>query len=319
MARAVGLRASPSSFDGWTPVRVHWRDEPVVEWCWTDGIAFSEPAFTQTIDRALRTPFSLLFRRETPIAALDGLEPGLEPSGFVFHVSRCGSTLVSGMLASVPQFLVLSEPLPVDDVLRASVAEGDKVRWLRSLVSALGRRRRGDERAYVLKLDAWSALDLGTVRQAFPDVPWVFLFRRPVQVLASHFRQRGAHMVPGAIDPELFGLERESVRRMPPEEYCARVLAAIFGSALEHRDARALFVDYDELPGALYDRILEAFGLECDPDERARMEKVTAFDAKNPQLFFEPDGEAKERAASPALREAAERWAQPLYDELLAC
>ncbi len=319
MARAVGLSPTATSLDGWTPVRVHWRDEPVVEWCWTDGIAFNEPAFTQTIDRALQRPFSLLFRRETPIAALDELDPGMGPSGLVFHGSRCGSTLVSGMLASVPQFLVLSEPLPVDDLLRANAAETDKVRWLRSLVSALGRRRRGDERAFVLKLDAWSALDLGTVRRAFPGVPWVFLFRRPVQVLASHFRQRGAHMVPGAIDPQLFGLDRESITVMPPEEYCARVLAAIFRSALEHRDTQALFVDYDELPGALYDRILGAFGLECDPAERARMEKVTAFDAKNPNLFFAPDGEAKERTASPALRAAADRWAQPLYEELLAC
>ncbi len=300
-------------------MRVSWREGPVVEWCWTDGISFSEPTFTQTIDRALQRPFSLLFRRETPIAALDELEPGLEPSGFVFHGSRCGSTLVSGMLASVPQFLVLSEPLPVDDLLRASAAEADKVRWLRSMVSALGRRRHGDERAFVLKLDAWSALDLAVVRHAYPDVPWLFLFRRPVQVLASHFRQRGAHMVPGAIDPELFGLDRESIAAMPPEEYCARVLAAIFRSALEHRDAQALFVDYAELPEALYDRILGAFGLECDPDELARMKKVTAFDAKNPQLFFAPDGEAKERAASPALCEAADRWAQPLYEELLAC
>jgi hypothetical protein len=319
MARAVGLSPSPFSFDGWTPVRVHWRDEPVVEWCWTDGISFSEATFTQTIDRALQRPFSLLFRREAPIAALDELEPGLEPSGFVFHSSRCGSTLVSGMLASVPQLLVLSEPLPVDDVLRASAAEADKVRWLRSLVSALGRRRRGDERGFVLKLDAWSALGLGTVRRAFPDVPWVFLFRQPVQILASHYRQRGAHMVPGVIDPELFGLDRESITAMPPEEYCARVLAAIFRSALEHRDAQALFVDYDELPGALYERILGAFGLECDPAERALMENVTAFDAKNPHLFFASDGDAKERAASPALREAAGRWAQPLYEELLAC
>ncbi len=37
---------------------------------------------------------------------------------------------------------------------------------------------------------------------------------------------------------------------MPPEEYCARVLAAICRSALEHRDEQALFVDYRELPGA---------------------------------------------------------------------
>jgi hypothetical protein len=307
------------NLDGWTPIRVHWRDEPAVEWCWMDGMTFSDPFFVQTVERAFTTPFSLLFRRETPIDVLDALEPGLEPSGFVFHVSRCGSTLVSGMLAAVPQHLVLSEPLPVDDVLRADAPEDDKVKWLRWMVSALGRKRRGDERAYVLKLDAWSACSLGTVRRAFPDVPWVFLFREPVEVLVSQLRQRGAHMVPGALDPRLFGLDLESIAQMPPEEYCARVLAAICRSALEHRDDQALFLDYRELPGAVFDRILDAFGLECDEPERAEMAKAAGFDAKNPHLFFSDDREAKEREASPALREAADRWVRPLYEELLAC
>ena len=34
----------------------------------------------------------------------------LEPSGFIFHESRVGSTLVANMLASVPTNLVYSEP-----------------------------------------------------------------------------------------------------------------------------------------------------------------------------------------------------------------
>ena len=46
---------------------------------------------------------------------------------------------------------------------------------------------------------------------------------------------------------------------------------------------------------------------------------TTAFDAKNPQLFFSADGEAKELAASPELRAAADRWVRPLYEELRAC
>ena len=40
---------------------------------------------------------------------------------------------------------------------------------------------------------------------------------------------------------------------MPPEEYCARVLAAICRAALEHHDEQALFVDYGELPSAVFD------------------------------------------------------------------
>jgi hypothetical protein len=306
---------SETAFEGWVPTRVHERDVPVVEWCWLDGLGFDEPFFVQTVERAFRTPFSLLFRRETPIDALEAVPPGLEPSGFIFHGSRCGSTLVSRMLASPPQNLVLSEPLPVDQVLRSRAPESDRVRWLRAVVAALGRPRRGVERAYVLKLDAWNTCSLDLVRLAFPDVPWVFLFREPVEVLASHFRQRGAHMVPGALDPGLFGLDFDAVARLPPEEYCARVLAAIYRSALEHRDGQAVFVDYRDLPEAVFDRILGAFGIECEEAEPARMREVTRFDAKNPQLLFSPS----EPEASPALREAADRWVRPLYEELLRC
>ena len=319
MARAVGIEVSGASLDDWVPIRIHERHGPVVEWSWLGDVGFDEPFFVQTIERAFRTPFSLLFRRETGIDVLEELEPGLKPSGFILHGSRCGSTLVTQMLASAAEHLVLSEALPVDQVIRARASEPERTRWLRAVVSVLGRPRRGYERAFVLKLDAWNVCSLGLVRRAFPDVPWVFLFREPVQVLASHFRQRGAHMVPGALDPALFGLDPGKIVHMPPEEYCARVLAAIYRAALEHRDERALIVDYADLPDAVFSRILPAFGLDCDAAGLARMREVAGFDAKNPQLLFSPDGEAREREASPALREAAERWVRPLYEELRAC
>jgi hypothetical protein len=281
-----------------------------------EGMTFSDPFFVQTVERAFRSPFSLLFRRETSIDALGELDPGLEPSGFVFHVSRCGSTLVAGMLAALSKHLVLSEPAPVDHILRADASEADRVRWLRWIVSALGRPRHGGEQAYVLKLDAWSVCNLATVRRAFPGVPWLFLYREPVEVLVSHLAQLGAHMVPGALDPRLFGLDWDSIARMQPEEYCARVLGEIYRAGLEHRDERSLFVEYSELPDAFFDRILDAFGLECDEAERAQMRSVLSFDAKNPSLPFAEDREARMREASPALREAADRWVLPHYEAL---
>ena len=36
-------------------------------------------------------------------------EPGIDPTGFIFHLARCGSTLVSQMLAALPEHIVLSE------------------------------------------------------------------------------------------------------------------------------------------------------------------------------------------------------------------
>jgi hypothetical protein len=305
-----------TNVSGWTPVRVNGDLEPLIEWRWLGGARFRQPFFIQTVDEALQHPFSLLFPRETPIETLAELDPGPEPSGLILHVSRCGSTLVTQMLATNTARLVLSEPLPVDGVLRAPASVVERARWLRSVVGALGRA--GDtERGYVLKLDAWAACDLAVVRKAFPQTPWVFLHRDPLEVLASHLRQRGAHMVPGALAPELFGLDRAELAFMPPEEYMARVFAAICRGAVEHRDEHALVLDYRALPGAV-DEILDWFGLDADDAERERMNAVTHLNAKNPQLPFSPDA-ATAADVSAALKEAVERWARPVYEEIVAC
>lgn len=310
------MTPSSARLAGWTPVRLNGDSEPQVEWRWLGDVRFRQPFFIQTVEEAVRRPFSLLFPQETPIETLAELDPGPSPSGLILHVSRCGSTLVTQMLATDPARLVLSEPLPVDGVLRAPASVGERARWLRLVVGALGKA--GDtEDGYVLKLDAWAACDLAVVRTAFPNTPWVFVHRDPLEVLASHMRQRGAHMVPGALAPELFGVDRAMLEAMQPEEYMARVFAAICSGALAHRDEHALFLDYRALPGAV-DEILDWFGLDANDAERERMNTVTHLNAKNPQLPFTPDPAAA-ADVSVALQEAIDRWARPVYEEVVAC
>jgi hypothetical protein len=122
-------------------------------------------------------------------------EPGPAPDGLVFHMSRCGSTLVAQMFAALPDSMVVSEPPPLDDVLQISLLGGadTAIAALRAMSAAFGRR---GGRPFVLKLDAWHALALPLFRRAFPDTPWVFLYRDPVEVLVSHMRQRGSQMLP---------------------------------------------------------------------------------------------------------------------------
>jgi len=302
---------------GWTPVRARARDgELLVEWRWLDNTPFREPFFADTVQRALERPFTLLFPRETTIDEVAGLDPGLEPNGFILHLSRCGSTLVTQMLAAVPEFLVLSEPQLVNDVLRAPADDDERVRRLRLAIGALGRRRSGDERGYVLKLDAWATHDLPLLRRAFPATPWLFLSRDPLEVLVSHRRQAGMQMLPGVVPAELFGLDLASATTMPFEEYGAFVLGAVCRQALEHQDERGLFLDYRDLPGAVCGRILDWFGLPADDAARAAMAAASRRDAKNPTRAFSDDTAAKAQAATPELRAAVDRWARPAYEAL---
>jgi hypothetical protein len=302
---------------GWTPIRARPRDgELLVEWRWLDNAPFREPFFSDTVQLALERPFTLLFPRETAIDALADGGPGLEPNGFIFHMSRCGSTLVTQMLAAVPAFLAVSEPLLVNDVLRAPGTDDERIRRLRLAVTALGRRRNGSERAYVVKLDPWATHDLPLIRRAFPDTPWLFLSRDPAEVLVSHRLAAGMHMLPSVVAPELFGSDLVSAATMAFDDYGAFVLGAICRQAIAHRDDRALFLDYRDLPGAILERVLDWFGIDCSPAERAAMEAASNRDAKNPTRPFANDTAAKAQAATSELRAAADRWARPAYEEL---
>src|SRR5579885_3088625 len=93
-----------ADFTGWTPIHITCRLEGAqVDWCHLGDVRFTEPFFEQTIAAALRHPARMLFRRQTPVAALEAFadEPAaLPPRGFIFHLSRCGSTLAAQMLAA---------------------------------------------------------------------------------------------------------------------------------------------------------------------------------------------------------------------------
>lgn len=324
MAGAVDLMATAAlDLEGWTPIRVSWTGgEPVFDWCYTGEARFEDPFFDQTVERLLRRPFPLLFRRETSIGDVQrfSLERELsEPTGLIFHASRCGSTLVAQMLAALPGTHVLSEPPPVDTILRArfrrpDVSEDEQVAWVRATILALGRR----DLCTIVKFDSWSAVDLALVRRAFPDVPWIFVYRDPAEILASQLRRRGAQMIPGVLPPQLFGLDLAAAAQLAPEEYCARVLEVIMRSGLTEYQGdpgRSLVANYRSLPGLVADRVAPLFGLELDDDARARMADVAGRDAKNPAIPYTGEGRAD---ISPAALAAVRQWAWPVYERLEA-
>jgi hypothetical protein len=322
----MDLSRTPNMWRGWTPIRIEWDgSQPPVDWCFSDGIEFTDPSFDATVRRCFRNPARLLFRRRTTMAQLAELavlDPGLVPSGLIFHASRCGSTLVAQMLGAIPSVHMMAEPGPLDSVLGArradrTLAESDHQSWLRDMVSVLGRPARPEQRHYVLKLDAWAIIDLPFLLRAFSGIPWIFLYRDPIEVLASHMGHRGFHMIPGCLSDEQLGDAGDRVTTFPAEEFCAAVLARLFQCALEGaRDDGSRLVNYSQLPEAVIDRIAPMFGIEVGASDRAAVEEVARRDAKNPVLNFKEDGPDKRKRASDDLRAAATRWAYPSYEAL---
>lgn len=309
---------------GWVPLRMIWRNgKPSLDWGFMGENRFTESFFEQTVDRCLRHPANLLFRHETGMEVLDELlsgKPGIAPNGFVFHLSRCGSTLVAQMLAALESTVVMSEARPIDQVLRAhfqnpDVDEATRVRWLRGVINALAQPRTGRERCFFVKFDSWHVLQLPLIVKAFPQVPWIFLYREPVEVMVSQARQPGAQMIPGAIEPEFLGLKPADSSSL--DEYCARVLGRVCEAAVEYCDCgRGRFVHFRELPGVMTGPLLKFFGLQCSDEEIARMQHASRFNAKTPALTFEEDSALKQRDATDAIKELAQRWIAGPYEKL---
>ena len=307
----------------WTPIMVYRNDAGTfVDWCHLGSTRFTKPFFNDTIFQLMGRPFNVLFRHQIAIERLPDLagDDFVAPSGFVFHMSRCGSTLVSQMLAALNANIVISEAPPIDSIVASnhdSVDESEIAQRLHSMISIFGRRRHPEERNYFVKFDAWNILDIAFVRRVFPDVPWIFLYRNPVEVIVSQMRQRGSHMVPGAMEQLLPEMSLAQALQMPAEEYCAKILAKFCEAAFENRfDEKGLFVNYAQLPDAVPGVIAQHFHLSFSPDELDQMNVATQFDAKTPQLNFEPDGERKRNEATEAARQAAATWIEPLYEKL---
>lgn len=258
------------------------------------------------------------------LAWLYQARPGLTPSGLIFHWSRCGSTLISQMLAALPDTVVLSEVPPLDTILRAGLHDPlldfeDNARWVKWMMSALGQPRSGEEKHLLIKFDAWSMLSYPLVRHAFPDVPWTFVYREPLEIMVSQLRRRGAHLVPNALHPALFEMDSASVLHMPAEDFCACVLAKVAEAALEHAERDGgLLVNYKELPQVVWTDLLDLFGMQPGREALQGLRRTARLDAKNPVLDFAPDVAEKQRDATAQLRAATDRWLRPVYERLEA-
>ena len=308
----------------WLPIHLSTLDGQIyVDWAHFGATPLTASFFEQSIRDALNRPFNRLFRYRMTLKDFvehADVNESVAPSGFIFHMSRCGSTLVSQMLAALPHTIAISEAAPIDAIVQLSRTWSQfpieqHVKCLSAIVAAYSRRRSGGERHFVVKLDSWHTLALSLFRRAFPSVPWLFLYREPIEVLVSQMRQRGAQMVAELVSPSLYGIDDTGDIRA--EDYCARVLNKICASIIDnYGEGGGLLVNYRELPGAIGTRILPHFGVTCSDDEREVVDRVARYDAKAPSFEFADDTASKQHEATDMVRATAERQLSDVYRRL---
>ena len=304
----------------WTPVRFDFSGPaPMVDWADLSAERFVEPFFDQTVERWASGPGARQLVRTglEAFGALDN-EPSLDPAGMIFHLSRCGSTLVSRLLGTLLGVVVIAEPSPLNALLELDPDRVDQaalVQVVRLLVRALGRCRHDDDQQLVLKCTSWNIRQRAVLAAAFPDTPWVWVQRDPVRVLASLLARPpgwlGLQAAPGRA-AQMFGVDPAAVPAMTRTEFAAQALGALLEAAAID-PARRLCIDHADLPAVIWQGVAPHFGIEADAAAIDRMIEQSRFYSKDPTPRVFHGDSTEHSSVSDAIREAAQRFAEPGY------
>lgn len=274
------------------------------------------------IGQAFKTDFDILLDDRI-------LADPISPCGFMFHISRCGSTLSAKALARSPRHVVINQGGPLQrgfwarltrDWQHDLVATSDNLHAFRNLVLAMARRRNADEAYSFVKFISWNTLYMDFAMQAFPQVPSVFLYRDPVEVIASVLRETSAVMWAKGRRQAGFltGLPWQDTIAIPDVEYLARIftryleLADGAGSRVANINYRA--INPDNFPAML------SRGLKFDPgaDELALMCEQFRFHSKDDSdsQTFKDDSAAKQSEIPPEGKALVARLCGPAMGRL---
>jgi len=286
-----------SNFRGWLPGELR---EATLDclWQYVGEAPFKEPFFEETLGRCRSLPENSF--SPPRLTKLDDLPriarevETVEPSAFVFHVSRCGSTLVSQLLGLDERMIALSEVPFFDQLLRARfrpilAAAVDLTAHLTAAIRLHAQKRTGTEEFLVIKLDSWHVAFHAELRALYPRTPFILLYRHPAPVVRSHRARPGLHAVEGLLEPALFGFPTEESTPETRESYLPRVLAFYFESFLQiaRDDPQARLFAYERDMVPVVESIAEFAGIELSTVHRQEMRKRATFHGKYPGDSFQ--------------------------------
>jgi len=310
---------------GWLPVDAVIVDgRPGLLWMDMAGMELAEPFFQQTVEHAKAENRRELFTEFDVLLQLEKEVESVTPTGFIFHSSRCGSTLVANACRAVSNSIVLSEAHPIDKLIARFITDADHTVkeslysvFLRGAAHALAQRRKGNEQHLFIKFACCSVAQLERIKRIWPNVPWLFLYRDPVETIVSNLKD----VPPWLVDSDrrvlasITNTSPAEIAEMSLEELCARTIGSLYSTAYNLADGNSMLLNYKQLSVRLIASVLNFFKVSLSTEELdtiARTSGVYSKEASGTRAFV-ADAETKQKLASDLLREMSERWAAKPY------
>jgi hypothetical protein len=279
----------------WIPHQLIYFDNQILlEWLYLADKLFTEPFFFQTAFSC--QSFAENKNQFKSVSTFDGLfemssgVPSVEPTAFIFHVSRCGSTLLTQFLSLDEKNTVVSEAKILDAVLQNLVINDseDAENIVKSVIKLLGKKRFGNETGFFVKLDSWHILIYDKLRRLYPNTPFIFTFRQPDEVLRSQMNSMGIMVPHELLLAQKLDFEFPQILMIESHIHIAKVLEKYFEDYLKiiETDKNTLFLDYKN--GALtnLDKTEKFLNLSIDDATKQKIIERSKFHSKNPNAVF---------------------------------
>ena len=218
---------------------------------------------------------------------------------------------------------MLSEANAIDKLIARFITDSDGIKeslysvFLRATVRALGQRRTGDEQHLFVKFACCSFAQIEKIRRIWPRVPWIFLYRDPIETIVSNLVDVPAWLKDND-QRVLASITGASPNEMSLEELCARTIGSLYTKAHSLADDNCLLLNYNQLSVPVISSVLSFFKVSptaAELDTIARTSHVYSKGVSGTRTFV-ADSETKQKLASERVREAAAAWAIEPYRQL---
>jgi hypothetical protein len=292
--------------DGYLPIQFRSENQKMeMRWLYFGDYRFQEPFFDETISHAKYN----LPQEEKPVW-LPFSETDFEvkairpPDLIVYHVSRCGSTLIGQLLGQHPDVSIHSETPLLDELLEHRTLFSQPELVYKNTVHLLRR----DAIYQIIKTDSWHLFHSEFLHQTFPDTPAILLYRDPVSVWKSHKRQPGMQVVPGLLRTAQLGdFDSENYRSLPHDLYFAQYITSCYERMLELAKAnRGVLVNYDQGAQTMAEISASLTNISIDKNLQSQIELRAKQHSKRPYENFSE--EAKNPNTPDFLKKAMELY-----------
>lgn len=281
---------------GWIPYQLkHQHNQYTCNWLYTQHLEYKEPFFTETMHISKGHIYnSGAIRAQSELSVFaDWAETidAVKPTAFIFHISRCGSTLLSQALGLKDEHIVLSEVPFIDELLLQSEQENwpaalDIKKILKAAFVFYGQNNSGTKKHLFVKTDSWHIYFLELLREIYPAAPFILLYRRPDEVIRSQQKKRGIQAVPGLVPDHILGIA--PLKDFSLDQHMANVIESYLTSfkRVARHDQLTLLVNYNEGIENISRRVASFCGIKMEDADLDEIIRRGQFDAKHPGIVF---------------------------------